>query len=274
MAKRVKFVLLHGFSGSPESFHELRRSLARVLGPELTMTLEAPALIGHASEASTLPISTGGFEAEVQRLLATLPDGMNDEMNDGMNDGMNDPIHLVGYSLGGRLALGMALTAPSRFRSLTLISAHPGLDSNAAREERRQSDEAWAKLLETQGIGPFVQAWQTQALFQTQRELNADALAEQRRIRLRHEPRALAAALRQLSLSCMPNYAEHLSELRLPVDWITGEHDLKFTAIAQSMLKLLPHAQHHTAPAVGHNVVLEAPDWLGRLLSVRAVDLA
>ncbi len=266
MAKRVKFVLLHGFSGSPESFHELRRSLTHALGPEFAITLEAPALIGHANEASTLPISTGGFEAEVQRLLATLPEGVN--------DGMNDPIHLVGYSLGGRLALGMALTAPSRFRSLTLISAHPGLDSNAAREERRQSDEVWANLLETQGIGPFVEAWQTQALFQTQREVNAEALAEQRRIRLRHDPLALAAALRQLSLSRMSNYAEHLSEFRLPVDWITGEHDLKFTAIAQSMLKRLPHAQHHTAPAVGHNVVLEAPDWLGRLLSERAVELA
>ncbi len=265
MAKQVKFVLLHGFSGSPESFYELRRSLALALGPEFAMTLEAPALIGHGNEASTLPISTGGFEDEVQRLLATLPEGMN--------DGINDPIHLVGYSLGGRLALGMALAAPTRFRSLTLIGAHPGLDSHAAREERRQSDEAWANLLETQGIGPFVEAWQAQALFQTQLEVNAEALAEQRRIRLRHEPRALAAALRQLSLSRMPSYAKHLSELRLSVDLITGEHDLKFTAIAQSMLKLMPHAQHHKAPAAGHNVVLEAPDWLGRQLSVRAVEL-
>ncbi len=265
MAKRAKFVLLHGFSGSPESFHELKRSLVRELGPEWATTVEAPALIGHGIEVST---STAEFEAEVQRLLASLPN----RINDGRND--NDRFHLVGYSLGGRLALGMALAAPRRFHSLTLIGAHPGLDSNAARAERHQSDEAWAKLLETQGIVPFVDAWQTQAHFQTQREVNPEALAEQRRTRLRHDPLALAAAMRQLSLSRMPNYAEHLGELRLPVHWITGEHDLKFTSIAQSILKTLPHAQHHTAPAVGHNVVLEAPDWLGKQLSLRAVELA
>src|SRR4029077_15510464 len=104
----------HGFTGSPRSWDFLpdRRALPRIV----------PALVGHSgSEAGS---EVNGFEDEVDRLASLTPER---------------GVHAVGYSLGARLALGLALRHPARVTRLTLISCHPGLHSTAERAARRAS---------------------------------------------------------------------------------------------------------------------------------------
>lgn len=252
--ERPRLILIHGFAGSPACFRTLIASLSRKTSPALAIQVQTLTITGHDG---AMP-EPGDFDCEVQRLLACIP-----------SDAGPAP-HLLGYSLGGRLALGLALAAPDQFESLVLIGTHPGLDSEEERRQRCASDEAWSTCLQQLGTEEFLNAWENQPLFQSQRGLNAAVVAAQRRNRSAHSPFALAAALRKLSLGRMPNYAARLAELTLPVDLVTGEFDEKFDRVAKTLLTGLPQAQHHSVPGTGHNVVLENPEWLASLLATSA----
>lgn len=162
---------------------------------------------------------------------------------------------LVGYSLGGRLALHIALAAPERVQRLALIGANPGLATEAERAERRAADERWAVMLETEGIEAFAMAWAAQPLF-----AGLDP-ARARAAKLRHDPHVLARDMRALGLGTQANLWPRLAELQMPVLWIAGADDAKFAAIAHQM----PNAA--LVPGCGHNVLLERPDALARLLA-------
>ena len=119
-------VLLHGFTGAPDVWDPVTACLG---GPTVAETLA-----GHHADL----LEPGGFADEVLRLRARLAG--------------RAPVHLVGYSMGARLALALSLAAPAWVRRLTLIGVNPGLEDDAARAARVAADEAWARLLETEGI--------------------------------------------------------------------------------------------------------------------------
>lgn len=233
-------VLLHGFTGSPASWDDVTERL-----PGLAIV--RPTLLGHAG----VPERVSGFEAEVDRLAQALPQA---------------GVHLAGYSLGARLALGLALRHPSAVSRLTLIGVHPGLASEAARAERRRSDGNLAELLETRGIVAFVDFWESQALFATESTLDPDRRAKKRAERLRHDPRGLAASLRSTGLGEMPDYGPRLGELRLPVTLLCGERDDKFVELARGLRVHLPRSVLVVAPGAGHDLLLERPELVARAL--------
>lgn len=227
----MKRAFLHGFVGSPDDFRPLEL-------PGIALTLPGH----HPSE----PVeATFDFERVADRLLVRAH--------------ANERIHLVGYSLGARLALSIAIRHPQSIARLTLIGVHPGIEDPDERAERAKADEAWANLLETQGLDAFLERWHAQPLLQTRRP---------RPDRTHHDPHALAFALRRLSLARMPSYWSRLRQLVIPTELCVGEDDTKFGALAERALGSIPLGKLVRIPAAGHNVLVDQPEALREVLVV------
>jgi 2-succinyl-6-hydroxy-2,4-cyclohexadiene-1-carboxylate synthase len=175
-----------------------------------------------------------------------------------------EPVDLVGYSMGGRMALAYAVGNPDQVRRLVLESASPGLETEEARAARRAADEDLARFLETEGVEAFVERWETLELFESQRSLPAPVRASHRARRLLNHPRSLAACLRGLGTGALPSYWGSLAGLRVPVLVLVGALDRKFAALGARMADALPDARVVEVAGAGHAVHLERPDaWLG-----------
>ena len=229
-------VLLHGFTGCPASWDPV----AALLPTDLE--IRRPALRGHGPEAADVD---GTFEDEVDRLA-------------GLARRLKPPVHLAGYSMGGRLALGLLVRHRELFASATLIGVQPG-QGPALRRRRAARDAALARRLEDRGIEDFVDRWQELPLFKSQRRLPAAVRERQRAQRLGHRPAGLALALRTLGPGSMPDYRPRLADLDLPIRLLVGASDDKFCRIARAMARSLPQGSVEIVPGAGHNPTLEAP---------------
>jgi len=238
-------VLVHGFTGSPASWDEVIAELPQ------QQQISRVTLVGHGPDAGQ---ST--FSAEVARVAEQI------------RTTGSGPVHLCGYSMGGRVALGVALEAPELIGQLTLIGTHPGIPhaASAERARRREQDDVWIRLLRQDGIEDFNRAWESQPFFASQKKLPPEVLVSQRRRRLSHRAEALALALEVLGLSRMPCYEDQLCRLSMPVTVVAGEHDTKFCTIGARMVQAISSATLLTVPAAGHNVVLEQPQVVAMLL--------
>lgn len=230
-------VLLHGFTGSPASWDAV---LTRVP----TRQARRPALLGHGEPAP----GVRSFDDEVERLARLLGP---------------DPVHLAGYSLGARLALALAVRHPARVARLLLVGVHPGLSTEAERDDRRRADARWIELLERCGIEAFVDAWSAQPLFATQSRLPEALKARRKKERIAHDPKELARSLRVTGLAEMPDLRPGLAGVRCEVTLLTGELDAKFSALAEALAGILPRARRAVVPGAGHDLLLERPDLVG-----------
>jgi 2-succinyl-6-hydroxy-2,4-cyclohexadiene-1-carboxylate synthase len=162
----------------------------------------------------------------------------------------------VGYSMGGRLALHLALDHPDHVDALVLLGATAGIVDDEERAARRRSDEAWATELERDGLDPFLQRWLAQPLFAT---LSADAAdLDDRR---RNTVAGLAASLRDAGTgSQAPRWAE-LHSLAMPVLVVSGERDERFAALGRRLAGAIgANATFATVPGAGHAAHRERPD--------------
>jgi len=242
-----RLVLLHGFSGSPSSFETLEREL-RLRGARIF----CPALLGHGA---TGPSWAPRFEEEVDRLASAIGRA-------GFAGAQ-----LCGYSLGARVALGLLARHPFLFRGVTLVSVHPGLGSHEERASRVGSDERWCELLTRGGTRAFSRAWEAQPLFATQTRLPLGIKERQREIRRAHSADGLARSLRALGLGQMPDYRGVLQRPSIPVELVAGALDDKFVALAHGLSRNNPRLSLELVPDAGHNVLLEAPNALVRVLT-------
>lgn len=231
----MRYLALHGFTGSPASFAAL----------ELPPGSVAPVLGGHLGSAVL-----GDFASEVERLAALGP----------------SCDALLGYSLGGRLALGILAQQPTRFRHALIVAAHPGLPSDEERAARCQGDLRFVELLRERGLPAFVDAWQALPLWASQGSLPEAVKQAQREQRLRHEPEGLAQSLIHHGLGKMPNLRPLLKNVRTRVDLLVGERDVKFVTLAQELSEIIPDARLTIAPRAGHNLLLERPALCASLL--------
>ncbi len=243
MNRPSTYVLLHGFAGAPSSWDLVVARLpprARVL---------RPTLVGHAGPPT--PDAPASFAAEVERLAALI----------GAADARG--AHLCGYSLGGRLALGLVARDPDLAARVTVIGTHPGLPEHAPeRAERAAADEQWAQLLEREGSAAFAAAWAAQPIFASQATLPAPLQAAQDAQRAAHEPRGLAHAMRALSLARMPDLRPALAgPSGAHLTFMAGLRDDKFATLAAETAASLPtrRARVCIVPGAGHNLLLERP---------------
>ena len=232
-------LLLHGFTGGASDWAACWEGSAPALAIDLP---------GHG--ASEDP--RGSWDEAIGRLLDALPESID---------------RLVGYSLGGRIALGMLQAAPERFRSATIVSAHPGLSNPTERAVRRAADRCWIELLHRDGVPGFVCTWESLPLFAGQARLSAEALARQRAKRLSHRAEGLMASMAVFGLAEMPDTREDLRQFAGELAWIVGADDPKFVHIARQVSELRPNTNLRLLTDIGHNVLLEAPQQLAALLA-------
>jgi 2-succinyl-6-hydroxy-2,4-cyclohexadiene-1-carboxylate synthase len=177
----------------------------------------------------------------------------------------------VGYSMGGRLALRLALDRPELVRALVLIGASPGIEDADERAARVASDEVLAAKLEAVGVDAFLDDWLRQPLFASLTE--EQAMREQRRA---NTVDGLVSSLRLAGTGAMEPLWARLRSLRVPVLMITGRRDDKFTALAHRMAEALnPYGWVVEVPDAGHSVHLEQPEATAHVVTswLRAVDL-
>lgn len=243
-------VLLHGFTGSATAWEPVLEGL-RAAGRR-PVAVDLP---GHGVRA-------GERDPTAFTLASTLAD---------VGDATPWPADLVGYSMGGRIALHFAAAFPSRVRRLVLESASPGLVTEAERSARLEADEALAAWLEDEGIQAFVERWASLPLFASQARLDVAARAGLRARRLANDPDSLAAALRGLGTGALPPLWEVLERIEIPTLLLVGAEDAKFVEVAERMAERLPDALLRVVPSAGHTVHLERPEaWLGEVLDFLA----
>ncbi len=239
-------LLLHGFSGDKSTWHDLCPAFQ---GDNQVIAIDLP---GHG--ASAKPPAAGVYQMDqVAADVICLLDKLNVFQ-----------CHVVGYSMGGRLALYLALHYSAPFQSLILESASPGLDDPQERNQRRRLDNQLANKIEMKGIEWFVDYWQGLPIWDSQRALCADLLLKQRLQRLRNDPHGLANSLRGMGAGAQPSLWQHLPQLSVPTLLLAGEHDHKFLAVNQQMAGEIPRAQLAVVPGAGHNTHLEQPDTFRR----------
>ncbi len=239
-------VLLHGFGGTRRTWDgvvALAETGIRAGGACLPASvgeryrLLALDLPGHGAAADApRPLSFAGCVAHV---LAASPARFK----------------LCGYSLGGRVALHVALAAPERVARLVLVGVNPGIEDESERARRRESDQTLAADLERIPFEEFIERWRSQPLFADDPpEVGALARADQRR----NQPDALAAVLRGLGTGEMQPLWSRLPELEMPVTVVVGARDAKFLALGRRMVELLPAGELRVVLG-GHGLPLENP---------------
>ena len=168
---------------------------------------------------------------------------------------------LVGYSMGARLALHVALQTPNKVTTLVLISGTAGIDSEVERSTRRDSDALLASRIIEIGVPAFVDEWLALPMFAGLSEQTAN-IPE----RLRNTAQGLADSLMYAGTGSQTPLWESLSQLTMPVILIAGERDEKFVSLAKRMHALIPHSVLHVVPEAGHTVHLEQAEKFASIL--------
>ncbi len=233
-------VLLHGFTQTGASWLPVRELL-----PERYRVL-APDIRGHGERSDVRPINFDACVGDIDALVA-------------------GRFTLVGYSMGGRLALAYALKYPQRLDRLVLVSSSPGIEDPAKRSERKRSDDELAERLDSGAltIEQFAQEWGGSELFSSQ---SSEVAAAAHLDRLRNEPSGLAASLRGIGTGAMEPLWARLGELEMPTTLVVGELDAKFREINTKVALQLPDAAMQVVSGVGHAVHLESPRSVGNAL--------
>lgn len=220
----MRMVLLHGFTGYARSFAHLE------------LDAVTPDLPGHNGSAPAT-----SWENALDLLEPLLDPG---------------PVVLGGYSMGARLALGLALRRPERVARLVLASGTAGIEDEEERARRRGSDEELARFLEQRGLPAFIERWERNPILGSLTQLQMQQL---RLERLQHDPPGLASALRHLGPGAQPSYWSELRRLDVPVTLLAGRRDPKFTELAERLHQGLPRAELRLLEC-GHVLHVEQPE--------------
>ncbi|WP_394188325.1 2-succinyl-6-hydroxy-2,4-cyclohexadiene-1-carboxylate synthase [Paenisporosarcina quisquiliarum] len=247
-------VFLHGFTGSWRSWEPVIKLLPK------TINYISIDLMGHGStEVSSNP--------ERYRMNEQLLD-----LEEFFSLIQLTSFSLVGYSMGGRIALAYALGHPQQVKNLVLESTSPGLKTNEEQQLRRQADDQLADRIEEDGLESFIDFWENIPLFESQKSLSIEKQHEIRSERLAQSALGLANSLRGMGTGQQPSYWSKLDELDIPVYLVTGEYDTKYTEIADEMVKKLKDGSHLQVSSVGHAIHVENPVQFATIIMEQLID--
>ena len=238
-----KVLFLHGFMGNCHDFAE-----AIALLPQFCcLAIDLP------DHGKTKTLETNYQMSDVAEAIIILLQKLDFK-----------PCTLVGYSMGGRIALYLAIYFPQYFCGLVLESASAGLPTQPERDRRMAKDAQLARQLESTSFTNFLQRWYANPLFDSFR--NHPRYQEAIIKRANNNPQQLARSLRQIGLGSQPNLTPLLGQIQLPIMIIVGELDHKFVAIGQKIAHSCPHIHLKIVDNTGHNVHFEQSEQFAKLL--------
>ncbi|MDJ0762543.1 MAG: alpha/beta fold hydrolase [Myxococcota bacterium] len=234
MARRLKILCLHGFLGLPADWEFL-----------------GPALAAHGVDAEISALDLWSFSGlsltEVVQRVADLC--TSDEI-------------LLGYSMGGRIALMACFAALEKPAGLGIVSAHYGGLTPGACSDRQAWDEAWAKRFELGNWHNVLADWSKQPVFSGgpgQVPIRDEA---------RFDRQALAHALRAWSVAHQPDQRPNLAQSNVPILWLAGEQDTKYMQVANHLSGMANNAlKVRIVKGAGHRLPWQAPDVVAQLLA-------
>ncbi|MBD3110556.1 2-succinyl-6-hydroxy-2,4-cyclohexadiene-1-carboxylate synthase [Bacillus sp. AGMB 02131] len=247
--KGEPLLLLHGFTGDQSTWSQLIQTLQE------NYLCIVPDLIGHGKSESPQDFS----RYELKQVAADLK-----KMLGNLNIAS---CNVLGYSMGGRLALQFSVLYPESTKTLLLESASPGLLLPEERMLRKKQDNQLADRIEQEGIKAFVEYWQSIPLFKTQEKLSTEKKAAIYEQRVSNSELGLANSLRGMGTGMQQSLWEELTILQFPVLLLTGEYDEKFCKIAEKMSKMIPNCEWQTICEVGHAIHVEDSEMFGRIVS-------
>jgi len=232
-------VFLHGFMGSSADWREI---MAVIGDHTFRIAVDLP---GHGASLG-LPPDTYTIEGATRDVIRTL---------EGLE--VVRPV-VAGYSMGGRLALNLALRYPERCAGLFLESASPGLERSSERAARRAADESKAERLESGDFEAFLRYWYGQPLFAPLAR-DEDLLYRTVEARRRNDPGELARSLRGMGTGSQPSMWGELEHLSVPTLAVAGGLDEKYAGISSRMASINPRLKSAVVPGAGHTVHAETP---------------
>ncbi|MBE7123070.1 2-succinyl-6-hydroxy-2,4-cyclohexadiene-1-carboxylate synthase [Bacillus cereus] len=235
-------LLLHGFTGSVETW----RSFIPSWSEQFQVILVD--IVGHGKTESPEDVT----HYDIQNVALQMK-----ELLDHLHI---ENAHVLGYSMGGRLAITMACLYPKYVRSLLLENCTAGLESANERKERREKDERLADKIEQEGIRSFVSMWENIPLFETQKRLAQNVQEAVRKERLANNTKGLANSLRGMGTGAQPSWWKDLQNLKMPVLLLNGESDEKFFRLLKNIEKCIPHANFVKIDGAGHAIHVEQPE--------------
>jgi 2-succinyl-6-hydroxy-2,4-cyclohexadiene-1-carboxylate synthase len=233
---RHTVLALHGFTLAGAMFAELADQVeAKVVAPDLP---------GHGGRDQT---STSWQDA-VSEVAAAI--------------GAVRPDLVLGYSMGGRLALAAALRSPALVARMVLVSTSLGIADAAERQARREHDWKQADGIEAHGIATFLAAWGRNPMVRVD-----DSVIDLAAIRSQSSGAGIAGALRGMGQGEQPFQLPHLGTLGMPVVWVAGSLDHKYATIASQAAAASPQGSVEIVPAAPHNVVAASPERIAAIVA-------
>jgi 2-succinyl-6-hydroxy-2,4-cyclohexadiene-1-carboxylate synthase len=234
---------LHGFTGGAWEAEALRRLWGR--------EVHSLSLPGH--DFLSIP-GDCGMPAACARVV-----GFVEAQNERQVD-------LVGYSMGGRVALSLAVEKPEWLRKLVLISARPGWDVGEERRARIERDERLAARIEEIGMLSFAEEWEASPIIASQRSIPAGIRRRMQATRRAHSVAGIAASLREMGSAAMPALWDRLKDISVETLWVTGSSDSTYGTLVAEAVDRNPLFSHEVVPDAGHCTHLENPAVFRRML--------
>ncbi len=227
-------VALHGFMGVGADFEPFTEACGLDMG--------TPDLIGHGAFQCADPTEYS-LDAQLEHWFARIPTGSI----------------LMGYSMGGRLALQFACRYPQHLSGLVLIGATPGIKEPEQRVKRQQWDQLQADRIRELGVEGFYNAWQQLPIIATQQRIESSIRHQMKINRFAQSIEGLTNSMIHFGTGTMRDCWDELSNLRLPILLMTGEEDSKYRTLASQMLARLPDgfAELQVILGAGHCAHLE-----------------
>ena len=236
-------LILHGFTGD----HSTMSSISEPLSQNYSVvSVDLP---GHGNTVRDLEPYLFNFEDTLTALIEVMEFYDQEEFN------------VLGYSMGGRLALGLAAKYPNKIKNTILIGATAGIASESQRIARRRSDDRLADEILEKGVEWFVEYWMDQPMFESQIRIDSGTLNASKKQRLKNDAQGLASSLRGSGAGSQPSLWRKLNEITSPALILVGEEDSKFRSLAVRLNSGIGKSEIVVVPESGHACHLENPDF-------------
>lgn len=251
LTNKTPILFLHGFTGNLKDWEFVKGNLDKKFTPIFID------LIGHGNSSAPRKIEKYNSDNQIE-LIRKLLIALNLKK-----------VILVGYSMGGRLALSFTAKYPSKVNSLVLISTAFGFENKSEREERIKSDKVLSKQVKNSTIEEFIKYWINIPLFKSYKKLSKNKIETLAKDKIKRNRKVgMQNSLLGFSTGLMKNYFPKLGKIKTKTLLVCGELDKKFIGINKKAVKLLPNAKLKIVRDTGHNLPFQKPKEFLKLLEL------